>query len=246
MENYTKKDQHLVTADMLDKLPAPVQRYLDFTSVVGKEWIDTVHLKQSGDFRRGEDQPWMPVSANQYYTTDPPGFAWEARFKVAALPLLRTRDTYKDGHGRMFARLAGLFKFFDVTGEQLDQGSMLRYLNEMMWFPTAFLGDNVAWQEVDEQTAEVTFSDHGRSVSGRMHFDDEGRLRDFTAMRYYLEADGSFTLRSWSTPITDYGSFEGLNLPVRGEAVWHLPSGELPYARLEVTSIEYNRPIKSL
>jgi len=26
---------------------------------------------------------------------------------------------------------------------------MLRYLDEMTWFPTAFLGDNITWQAVD-------------------------------------------------------------------------------------------------
>jgi hypothetical protein len=244
MDTLTKKDDRLVTAEMLKNLPEPVQRYMHYTGVVGKPWIDTVHLKQSGSFRRGVDQPWMPMTAEQFYTTDPPGFVWKARFKVAGLPLLRARDTYKDGHGRMFARLAGLIKVFDVRGEKLDQGTMLRYLSEMIWFPTAFLGKNITWQEVDEHSAEVTFSDRGRSVSAHMFFDDEGRFTDFTAMRY-REVDGDFSLDPWSTPITGYGTLAGLNLPVRGQAVWKLPSGDLPYAQLEITSVEYNRPIKS-
>lgn len=244
MNTPAKKNQRLVTEEMLQNLPEPVQRYMHYTGVLGKAWIDTVHLRQRGSFRRGVDQPWMPMTAKQFYTTNPPGFLWDARFKVAGLPLLRARDTYKDGHGHMFARLAGLFKIFDVRGEQLDQGAMLRFLNEMMWFPIALLGENITWQEVDERSAEVTFNDRGQSVSARLFFDKEGRLTDFTAMRY-REINGDFSLDPWSTPITGYGDLAGLNLPVRGQAIWHLPTGDLPYVQLEITAIEYNCPVKS-
>jgi hypothetical protein len=57
----------------------------------------------------------------------------------------------------------------------------------------------------------------------------------------YREKDGDYSLDPWSTPITGYDVVAGLNLPVRGQAVWHLPSGDLPYADLEVTDVEYDR-----
>jgi hypothetical protein len=239
METHDARSSRLVTADMLVGLPDPVQRYLAYTGVVGQPWIDTVRLRQTGRFRLGPDRPWMPMTAEQTYTTDPPAFVWNARFRVAGLPLLRARDEYRAGHGHMFARLAGLFTVFDVRGEELDQGTMLRYLNEMMWFPTAFLGDNVTWQAIDDRSAGVTFHDGGKSVSARMIFDGEGRLVDFTALRY-REMAGEFSLDPWSTPITAYGVRAGLNLPVRGQAVWNLPAGDLLYAELEITEIEYN------
>jgi hypothetical protein len=239
MDKNAARSERLVTSEMLQDLPEPVRRYLVYTGVVGKPWIDTVHLKQSGRFRLGLDRPWMPMSAEEFYTTDPPTLTWKARFKVAGLPLLRARDRYESGHGHMFGKLAGLFTVFDARGEELDQATMIRYLNEIMWFPTAFLGENIAWQEVDDHSAEVTFSDCGRSVSGRMFFDDEGRLTNFTTMRY-REIDGEFSLDPWSTPITGYGERAGLNLPVGGQAVWNLPAGALVYADLEIMDIEYN------
>jgi hypothetical protein len=116
---------------------------------------------------------------------------------------------------------------------------MLRYLNEMMWFPIAFLGENITWLAVDGHCAQVTFTDCGKSVSARMAFDDAGRLTNFTALRY-REIDGQFSLDPWSTPITAHGQRAGLNLPVRGRAVWNLPSGDLPYADLEITEVEYS------
>jgi hypothetical protein len=74
-----------------------------------------------------------------------------------------------------------------------------------------------------------------------MFFDEEGRLTNFTAERY-REIGGDFSLDPWSTPITRYGVYARLNLPVCGQAVWNLPSGDLVYADLEITSVEYNIP----
>jgi hypothetical protein len=224
---------------MLENLPEAVQRYLAYTGVVGKPWIDSVRLKQVGKFRQGLERPWMPVTAEEFYTTNPPTLIWNARFKVAGLPLLRARDKYESGQGHMFGKLAGLITVFDVSGEKLDRATMIRYLNEIMWFPTAFLGENITWEDVDAHSAQVTFSDFGKSVSAKMFFDDAGRLTNFTTMRY-REIDGEFSLDPWSTPIMDYGERAGLNLPTRGQAVWNLPCGDLLYADLEITEVEYN------
>jgi hypothetical protein len=224
---------------MLEHLPEPVQRYLTYTGVLGFPWIETVHLRQLGTFRQGADRPWMPFTADESYTTDPPSLTWNARFKLAGLPLLRARDRYEQGHGHMYGKLAGLITVFDARGEELDQATMLRYLNEIMWFPTAFLAENITWAERDDSSARVTFTDGGRSVSADMFFSTEGRLTDFTAMRY-REIDGEFSLDPWSTPMTGYGELAGLKLPTQGRAVWHLPEGDLPYADLEVTEVSYN------
>jgi len=244
MSNTQPSNGRLVTADMLRDLPEPVQRYMHYTGVLGQPWIDTARIKYAGRFRMAVDKPWMPIRAEQFYTTNPPAFHWKAQFKMAGLWLMTGDDTYKAGHGHMFGKVAGLFTVVDFRGDELDQGTMLRYLNEMTWFPTAFLGDNITWQAVDDRSADVTFTDCGKSVSARMFFDNAGRLTDFVAQRY-RENKGSFTLDTWSTPMTKYGVLGGLNLPVRGQAVWKLPGGDLPYADLELSEIEYNGPIEA-
>lgn len=238
MENQEKG--RLITKDMMEDLPEPVKRYMSFTGVLGKPWINSVSLKQVGKFRQGLDRPWMPMIAYQTYTISPPSFIWNASFKFMGLPLLRAKDEYRSGKGRMSGKLAALFTVFDVQGEMLDQGAMVRYLSEMIWFPTAFLGENITWRSVDSHSAEVQLADSNRTVSGKYHFDDEGRPTNFTAMRY-REIDGDFSLDAWSTPITGYGEFEGLNLPARGQAVWNLQSGDLMYVDLEIEEIIYNK-----
>ena len=234
-----KDEGLLVSEGMVTDLPAPVQRYMSFTGVLGKPWINNVVLRQTGKFRQGPDRPWMPMTAEQVYTISPPSFIWDARFKLMGLPLLRAKDEYRSGRGRMFGKLAALITVFDVQGEKLDQGAMIRYLSEMIWFPTAFLGENITWQAVDSHSADVQMDDAGKSVSGRWFFDYDGRPTNFTAMRY-REIEGDFSLDPWSTPITGYGVRAGLNLPTHGQAVWNLKSGDLSYIDLEIQEIEYN------
>ena len=41
-------------------------------------------------------------------------------------------DVYADGKGRMRVTLAGLVKLWYLEGAEMDQGSLMRYLNEMV------------------------------------------------------------------------------------------------------------------
>jgi hypothetical protein len=139
----------------------------------------------------------------------------------------------------MLVRAGSLFTVVDGEGEEMDQGAMMRYLSEMIWFPTAFLGDNISFQPMDDKSAQVTLADHGRSVTGTMYFDEEGRLTDFVAKRYRT-VEGGYDLETWSTPVIEYGELAGLKLPIRGKAVWKLPDGDLEYIDISVTELEYN------
>ncbi len=232
----------VVGEEHLAGLPAAVQRYLTYSGIVGKPWVDTVRLKYRGQFRLAADKPWLGVEADQVYRTNPPGFQWKARFKVAGLPLMYGQDTYKDGQGHMVGKLAGLFTLFDAQGDEMMQGTMLRYLQEMSWFPAGYLNDYIRWQAVDDHAADVTYTYGGKSVTGRMFFDDRGRLLNFIAQRY-REHQGSYSLDTWSTPTVEYATIGGVNLPVAGAGVWQLPQGDLSYIKVQLTSIVYNQPL---
>jgi hypothetical protein len=236
------KTTNKVTDEMIAGLPAPVQRYMNYTGVVGNPWIDTVHLKYTGQFRLGAEKSWMPMQADQIYRTDPPGFQWKANFKMFGLPLMSALDTYSNGEGHMFGKLVGLFTIFDDRSDKLLQGTMVRYLQEMVWFPTAYLGENVTWEAVDDHAADVTFAYAGKQVTGRVYFDDAGRVLSFIAERYG-ENNGTYRLDTWSTPMTEYSIYDGFRVPGVGWGVWQLPEGDLTYIKLRVTNIAYNVPI---
>lgn len=239
-QQFQKQKQVIVTEDMLQKFPAPVKRYLLYTGIVGKPIVQTVRLKQTGKIRKDAKQPWMNFEAKQYYSVNPPGFIWIAYMKFFGLPLVRVRDYYLEGKGSILVKALSLFTIGNSTGKEMDQGAMMRYLNEMMWFPSVFLGDNISFEPIDENSARVTLRDVGKSVTATMYFDNEGRLTNFIAPRYRDMGNNKFDIENWSTPIREYGEFEGLKLPKAGAGVWNLKEEDLEYINLSITDLEYN------
>lgn len=229
----------VVTEEMLRNLPPPVQRYMAYSGVLGKAIPHTVRLKQVGKIRQDAKSAWMKLEAVEYYSTTPPGFIWKVGIPNRRIPIALGRDVYLGGRGSMLIKMLSLFSMANAAGSEVDQGSMMRYLNEMAWFPAAFLGENISWRAIDQSCAEVTLTDIGKSVSATMHFDPEGKPLNFIAKRYRMVGKG-YDLDTWSTPFTGYSEFEGLRLPVRGQGVWNLKEGDLVYVKLEITELEYN------
>lgn len=69
-----------------------------------------------------------------------------------------------------------------------------------------------------------------------------GRALSLVARRY-RETQGEYILNSWSTPMTEYGTFGSLRLPIAGVGVWQLPQGDLSYLELHISEIAYNVPV---
>jgi hypothetical protein len=180
----------------------------------------------------------MNIEAEEHYSTDPPAFVWKAAFPTRNLPVVLGRDAYLDGNGSILMKVLSLFAVADERGAELNDAALMRYLNEMMWFPAAFLGRNVTWTAIDETSAGVTLHDRGRSATATMFFDADGRPVNFRAKRFNTTTR---QLETWETPISAYGAFEGLNLPSKGQAVWKLAGGEFAYVELEILTVSYDR-----
>jgi hypothetical protein len=217
-------------------LPEPVQRYLRYTGIVGKESIHTVRLKQTGSIRMKPEGKWLPLTGEEYYTVDDPSFVWYGRVKLFPLFTMTARDKYGAGKGNMWIKLTPFITIANETGPSMDQGSVMRYFNEIMWFPTAYLNDNITWEAIDATSARATIHDQGHRESAVFHFNEQGQLTNFVAKRYREHDE----LATWSTPLSEYAEFNGLRLPSKGEGVWHLEDGEFSYIKLTVTDVEYN------
>lgn len=234
-----RSEPAVVSEADLARLPAPVRRWLRWSGVVGAVRPATIHLRQEGHFRLGERQHWLPFRAESFYTIDPPGFVWPARFQLAPLLPITGRDAYVGGQGSIDMRVLGAVPVAQQRGPALDQGALLRFLNETVWFPAAVLKPYITWEEVDASAARATIRHGGVEVSATVTFDDLGRPTGMVAHRYRSVAD-RFELTSWSTPFHEYGEFGGIRVPVAGEGVWQLARGDFPYIRLRVTALAYD------
>lgn len=236
-----KNSKIIIKAD-IDALPKNVQRWLDYSRIIGKEEIRTVRLKQKAAMRLEKGKQWMPVQAEQYFTTEEPGFIWKATIKAAPLIHIVGRDKYWDGKGSMLIKLLSLFTVADSKGKEINQGTLLRYLAEMIWFPTAVLNEYITWDEVDDDHAKATMSYKDVTVSGVFTFNDQGEVIKFEAERYG-EFDKKFRLELWSISLSDYKEFNGIKVPTKGDVTWKLETGDFNWFNFEITEIEYNKPL---
>jgi hypothetical protein len=230
----------ITEADVL-RLPEAMQRYLSYTRVVGKEAIQTVRLKQRGLFRTHPGQKWLPTVAEEYFTTNPFAFLWRGKIRLFPLIWISAWDRFSDGHGSLLVKLLSLVPLADVHGPEADQGELLRYLGEIIWFPTAWLSDAIAWQAINAQSVQVTIRQPSIMISAVLYVNEQGQMTHLTAERFMAEGK-SYRLERWSAHCHEYQEVSGMLIPTRVEVTWNLASGDFSYFRGEITEIEYNQP----
>ena len=59
----------------------------------------------------------------------------------------------------------------------------------------------------------------------------------------YGNFEGAYVLYRWLVPLTEYAQHGGLNIPVHGQVVWNLPTGDVPYFDWTSTHVAYNVPV---
>ena len=230
----------IVTDEDIEGLPGPVQRYLKYTQIIGKEKIKTVRLKQGGYFRMKEDQKWMLIKAEQYFNVDSVEFIWVAKVRFVPILSIYAKDEFIDGKGNLMVKLLGLIKVIDAKGYEVDHGEILRFLAECIWFPSAFLNDYIRWEAIDNGSAKATISYKGINASAIFHFNEKGEVTKITAKRY-REVNGKFALEDWEGQIVEYKELNGVIIPNKVNIIWKLKTGDFCYDKIEIIDIKYNK-----
>ena len=238
-----KKARTPITSEMVERLPAPVQRWLDRANVIGKEKIYAVRLKQKAQMKmKPEQDMWTEANAEQYFTIDRPAFIWRVNMQMMPFISISGRDKFVDGKGEMLIKILSLFPVADVSGnEKINSGALQRYLAEIVWFPSAALCPYITWQEIDDFSAKATMTYKGTSGSGVFHFDKDGNFVRFSAWRY-MGGEENAALKEWIVTVDEIRMMNGVYIPVKMKATWKLESGDWTWLKLEITDIEYNNP----
>ena len=218
-----------------------MRRYLTLALQGRPTAVRGVRLRHGGEFRTTLDGSFVKIRGEQYFSTDPPGFVWWGRVGLAPGLWVDARDRSARGEGNMLVRLESTFTLADARGPELDQGALLRLLGETTWFPTAFLDDRyIGWTAIDDRHARATLRLAGREVACLFEFGDDGLPARIEADRYRDLGSGRSVLTPWSGESSDYRRVDGLLVPHRQVAFWHLDGERVAYARFEVERIEYD------
>ena len=232
-----------LTAEKIRALPQNVQRWLQRSGVVGKRNPNTLRVVQKGTMRTQPTGRWMPFKSIQHFSINPPAFVWTARIQAAPFIEIAGRDKYHQGHGNMLIKPLFLFTAANSTGKEIDQGTLLRYMAEMAWFPQSAVSEFVRWENIDDKKARVTMDYQGVSASGVFFFNDEGLVEGFEARRYG-EFEGIYRKETWSVSVTGYKSFNGVTIGHKSEITWKLKEGDFKWLKIEITDVipAFSRP----
>ncbi len=231
----TRRDPALVDAELVD-LPRAARRYFEFMQVVGKPRDWSFCLETKIDFRLAPDQPFTPSPMIQYNTRLDVARIFHMRGRFKGLPVY-VRDTYVQGRGRMLAKLLGLVPVVDESGEKLNIGELVTYLNDAVLFaPTFLLGPEVRFVEVNDKSFDVLLRDRDTAVKARVFVNEAGAPVDFSTTDRFgsdpKNPKGVMVRCEWRTPVGGWREFDGRKLPTSGSAVWRYDSGDFEYARL--------------
>lgn len=156
----------------LTGLPEPVQRYFKHVLKEGQPYISYVRLKHKGQFKTNLKKNWVDITGEEYFTTEKPGFIWKG-----ITSMFVARDMYINNKGGLTATIFSLINVVDAKGENYNQGELLRWLSESVWFPTNLLpSENLKWTAIDSFSANLTFNYNGLSLFYFINFNEEGEI----------------------------------------------------------------------
>ncbi len=228
------------TENSYKALPAPVKKWLHASGATGKPTISVGKIIQKAEIKLKPDQNnWMHASAVQYSTIDNPAFIWIVDVKMNGLLSFQGRDKFENGKGEMLIKMNSLINVVNEEGEKLDEGTIQRYLGEMVWFPSLALSPYITWEQINDTTAKATMSFKGTKGSGTFYFNSDGDFTKFSALRYSgNEADAK--RHEWILLVNSYKTFEGIKVPAKMTATWKLDEMDWTWLKLEITDIKYN------
>ena len=233
----------IISEKDLDHLPPVVKKYLIYVNVVGKGRVKNVRIKFDGRIRSKPEDNWMNFSTEQYNFFDRPARIFYIKALKFGLPV-KGIHLYKDEKAIMIIKLAGIFKFVDAKGIEMDQGETVTVFNDMCFMaPATLIDQSIHWEPIDDLTVKAIYTNGNISISAILYFNEEGRLINFISNDRFETVDGkTYISYPWSTPIKEYSDVNGSLIASSASTIFHRPEGDFCYGEFNVKEIEYNCP----
>lgn len=223
-------------------LPDPVTRFFAAAISPNRTAVRAVTLDTAGDFLMAPGpKGWRPFQAHQRFNAITPGFVWDARIAMAPMLQVFVRDAYFHGRGELVARVLGVYAVANESGSgDLADGELMRYLAEMVWFPSALRpGSGVTWTGIDEHRATAHLADRGHSVSLQFTFNDTNDITEVFAPARMRTVKGGSQPTPWAVRCWDHQERSGFRIPISCVAEWRLTDGPQVYWRGRVTHVTF-------
>jgi hypothetical protein len=236
-KSKSTNNKDLLTEKDIESLPEPVQKYLRYCGVINKPKVKNVRIVFDGEMRdKGKD--WFKFRSVQYNFFEEPTrlFFMKAKMFATTVPIYHD---YQMANARMQVKLFGLFPMVEKKGIEMNMAETVTVFNDMcLMIPATLIDKRIQWKTIDNYTVESIFNNKGLEIKAILTFNDEGQLTNFISDDRYAISD--MKRYRFSTPIKNYKTINGMNVPTFGETIWHYPEGEFVYGKFYLKSIEYN------
>jgi len=228
----------------IQHLPYPVKTWLMGSGILNKDKLVTCRLKQIGEIKlSSENENWINFVAEQYFTIKEPGFIWKLASNYAGIVPITGIDYFIDGKGVTDINLLYHKNMVDETGPKIDEGSLQRYLGEIIWFPSAAVSPLIKWTAIDTLNAKATLEYMGTKAEGIFTFNTKGEFVKYSAKRFKDNKNGSERF-PWEVESLQQSTMNGVKIPVKLQVTWKLPEGDFTWFRMEISEIDYNLPYR--
>lgn len=191
--------------------------------------------------RMSPEARWIPFTAEQTIEARRSSFRWQAHLSSGRLTPVTVTDAYEDGHGRLTVKAAGLVPLKKITGADVDQGELQRYLASIVFCPPALLKHaSLEWNAVGPLTLRLRDRNDPTGATVDLEITADGRPLTCRAVRPRLVGKQSVLTPWWGTYL-EFREWEGLRVASRLEVSWQLPEGPFTYFRSELTSLTVTR-----
>ena len=231
-----------ITSEDLAELPPVIRKWLDSAKVTETTQAYCARIRQRGKMRLKPDERWMEFEAVQYFDLQKPGFVWSVNVEMTPPLYMDGRDKFEQGQGEMLIRILSLITVVNErNNDKITTSTMLRYLGEISWFPSAALNPYIRWETIDSLSAKATMSYQHTEAEAIFRFNEAGDFVALEAERYYGGGEDA-TLERWIVSADDYKIINGIKVPYRNSVTWKLKDGDFKWLTLEITDLEVNRP----
>lgn len=226
----------------LESLPEPIQAFLKYSLPLKQVLVDRVDISQEGIFKQDNSKKWIPFIASQSLLCNNPAFTWQAKLKPSPLWWFDVKDAYASGKGSINVKLYSLLNILESSDGPLHVSSLIRFLSETPWFPTALISNRfISWQKIDSYTATAKINHFGLNPSVTFSVNNEGQIVKATSDDRYMMVNKDFVKTPWSVIYHNYNEIDGMQIPTQGEARWQLPDGnEFCYIKIRLTQVKYS------
>lgn len=229
-------DETVLTEKDINHLPSSVQKYLHYFGAVGKPKSNNFYAVFKGQMR--DEQKEFSFISEQYNFFKEPARLFYMKGKMFGINVPGYHK-YMKQEARMDIKLFGLIPVVKEKGEVMFVSETVTTFAELCFYAPSFLTDkNITWNEIDNLTAEATFTNKNTTITATLHFNENGQLINFVSDDRTDVSD--MKQHRFSSPVSEYKNIGGYNVPTYVELIWHYPDRKFVYGNLQLKKIRFN------